>query len=218
MEQIQTQIQPHRSEPEESGLRQTILNESRHLLTTHGYDSLSMRKIAKRIGYSATSIYLHFENKESLFHALIEEGLERMYSFLQNAIDRSADPLVRLQALCRSYIEFGLSNPEYYEVMFVMKPVVTHRFPQTKYRRGRRNLELFSEALRDAKGLPTDSAEDFMARATQIWASLHGVVSLSIAERIDRRIDLQNLITETVENAVHSVTGCSLTADNRSQG
>ncbi|MDX1502000.1 MAG: helix-turn-helix domain-containing protein, partial [Thermoanaerobaculia bacterium] len=50
-----------------SDLRRTILDRTRHLLVEEGYNNLSMRKIARAVGCSATSIYLHFENKDALF-------------------------------------------------------------------------------------------------------------------------------------------------------
>ena len=48
-------------------LRRSILVTSRELLVREGYSSLSMRKIARSIGYSATSIYLHFKSKDQLY-------------------------------------------------------------------------------------------------------------------------------------------------------
>lgn len=187
----------------QADLRQTILDESRHLLVAHGYDSLSMRKIAARIGYSATTIYLHFESKESLFHALIEEGLERMFQFLTGIASSEKNPLKRLRQLCQGYVEFGLANPEYYEVMFVMKPALNHRFPQDKYRRARRTLDLFGDALGTVRLV--DTANDVDVASTQIWATLHGVVSLIIARRIDARLDESELIDKTIAGILATV-------------
>jgi AcrR family transcriptional regulator len=186
-------------------VRQLILDESSHLLVAHGYDSLSMRKIAKRIGYSATTIYLYFENKESLFHALIEEGLDRMYSFLRQSVSTESVATGKLRRLCKSYVEFALANPEYYEVMFIMKPMLKHRFPQDKFRRARRNLELFSDTIREIESIAGQTADSIAMAATQVWASLHGAVSLIVARRIDSRINESQLIESMIDAIVSSV-------------
>src|SRR5690554_2597090 len=103
-------------------LRRAILDHTRHLLVEEGYNNLSMRKIARAVGCSATSIYLHFENKDALFHALIGEGFARLNEALQDVADAHADAVERLETLSRRYIEFGLDHPEYYEIMFMLHP------------------------------------------------------------------------------------------------
>jgi len=65
-------------------LRRLILDTARHLLVQDGYSNLSMRKIASEIDYSATSIYLYFDNKDVLLHALIDEGMKQLFEALSN--------------------------------------------------------------------------------------------------------------------------------------
>lgn len=174
----------------DTDLRRLILDTTRHLLVEDGYTALSMRKIARSIGYSATTIYLYFENKDALFHALIDEGMARLYEVLQAIEAEHPDDLVqRLEALCRGYVAFGLANREYYEIMFTLHPKHMARFPAEKYRRGRRNLDLFARLLE--AGIEEGLFVPVPPRVTAstIWAALHGIVSLLIAERVDIRID-----------------------------
>ena len=73
-------------------LRRLILDHARRLLVSDGYDALSMRKIAASAGCSATSIYLHFESKDALTHALISEGMGRLHARLTAALVGSTRP------------------------------------------------------------------------------------------------------------------------------
>ena len=187
----------------EGDLRRLILDTARHLLVTDGYPSLSMRKIARQIGYSATSIYLHFQNKDALVHALIDEGMERMYAaFLEAAATHPEHPLARLEALCRCYIQFGLDNAEYYEIMYLLHPEDMARYPAEKYRRARRSLEVIVDTLTEgaAKGLLMVTSP--LLAAHTIWASLHGAVSLFFSGRMDVRVDreafIETLIAQTI--------------------
>ena len=191
----------------ETDLRRTILDTTRHLLVQDGYKNLSMRKIARAIGYSATSIYLHFESKDALFHALIEEGMMRLNDVLSEAASRHPDdPVARLRALCESYVRFGLENPEYYEVMFMLHPEHMERYPAEKYRRARRSLDLFAETLAVASEHGAVQLDDTRVWASTTWAALHGTVSLQLARRVDVRIDRDAFVDVAVEQVVRSIT------------
>ncbi len=185
-----------------SDLRSDILERARHLLVTDGYPDLSMRKIASAVGCSATSIYLHFENKDALVHALIYDGFELLNARLHEAADTHADATARLEALARAYVAFGVENPEYYEVMFQLHPERMARYPAEAYRRARRNLELLAEALADGTAAGAFAAPAPEVAAHVLWAAMHGVVSLLLAQRLDVRIDRDELIEADIRHAL----------------
>ena len=192
--------------PADIDLRRLILDTTRHLLVSEGYKSLSMRKIARAIDKSATSIYLHFENKDALFHALIEEGMERLLTMLEAArATHPADPIARLEMICRRYLAFGLENPEYYEIMFMLHPEHMARYPAEKFRRARRNLDLIAEVLADGTALGLFDVPDARVAASGVWASLHGIVSILLAERLDVRIDPDTFVEAAVAQTLRGV-------------
>lgn len=190
-------------------LRTQILDAARHLMVTDGYDSISMRKIATYIGYSATSIYLHFKSKGDLFHTLIDEGMDRLHQVLLHASEtaRSLSPRQELEAVCASFVQFGLSNREYYEVMFVLHPDTGRRYPPEKYRKARRNIKVIEDAL--ARGLKEGSVavDDTYLTANSIWAMLHGVVTLLIARRVDNSISQEQLTSSVISTVLTGIEG-----------
>lgn len=190
----------------DTDLRRLILDTTRHLLVQDGYKSLSMRKIAREIDYSATSIYLYFDNKDALFHALIDEGMEHLLVALKQAeTDNPGDAPTRLQAICRQYIDFGLSNPEYYEVMFMLHPEHMQRYPAEKYRRARRNLDLIAAVLSEGVEEGCFALKDPRVTASTIWSALHGAVSLLLVQRVDIRIDRADFIEATIAFVLQGV-------------
>ena len=64
-----------RREREKSETRDKILDAARELFVTEGYEGVSMRKVADKIEYSPTAIYVHFADKEELFRELCHRGL-----------------------------------------------------------------------------------------------------------------------------------------------
>jgi AcrR family transcriptional regulator len=187
--------------PKNGDLRRLILDTTRHLLVQEGYQNLSMRKIARAINYSATSIYLYFDSKDALLHTLIDEGMTQLYESLSAA--EQTDPVERLEALCKRFITFGLENPEYYEIMFLLHPEHMERYPAEKYRRARRNLDVIAATLADGVETGCFQAEDPRVSASAVWASLHGAVSLLLAERVDIRIDREAFIQTTIQQTIH---------------
>lgn len=192
-----------RPDPADAGsMRRRILDSASRLLVDVGYADLSMRKLASVIGYSATTIYLHFDSKDALFHALVEEGMERLRDYLRDALDPEAEPFEQLEALCEAYIRFGLENSEYYEIMFVVHPASVNRFPADKYRRARTNLDLFASALASLDGKGSAVTDEARVEATAVWATLHGTVSLLNADRVDLAVDRRKLVDATVRRAI----------------
>ena len=187
-------------------LRRAILDQTRRLLVTEGYERLSMRKIASAVGCSATSIYLHFDNKDALTHALISEGMDRLHDALTAAAEGVGAPADRLVALSRAYVRFGLENPEYYEVMFQLHPERMARYPAEDYRRARRNIERFAEVLAEggaAGSLAPSPTPDVSAHV--LWTAMHGLVSLLLAQRVDVRLAGDAFVDAAIEQALCGV-------------
>lgn len=188
-----------RKRPSGQDLRRQILDTARSMLVREGYQTVSMRKIAGEIGCSATSIYLYFRNKDALIHALIEEGMEKLGVSLETVFADVSHHEERLKMLCREYIRFGIENPEYYDVMFVLHPERMERYPAEKYRRARKNLQPFIDTLQEIR---EDTPEDIEIAANVLWAFLHGVVALLIAKRVDGRMDTEQFVEVAVQQAI----------------
>jgi AcrR family transcriptional regulator len=186
----------------DTGLRAATLDTTRTLLVRDGYENLSMRKIARQVGCSVSSIYEHFASKDQLVHALIDEGFQRWYEVVAQAAEEPGAPVQRLELHCRKYVEFGLQNPEYYEIMYMHHPRWAERFPRELYRRATRSMDVLSRLVRETA--PGAFHDDPQARihAHVIWAILHGVVSTIIAARLDTRIDQAAYIDSSIRFAV----------------
>src|SRR5215212_4535154 len=90
-------------------LRATILDAAREAFVRDGYESLSMRMLAERIGCSHGNIYLHFKNKEELFDSLVEESFAQFSDGFHRMAEASKerDPVLLIKKAARAYVEFG---------------------------------------------------------------------------------------------------------------
>jgi len=186
-------------------LRSSILEAARELMLEGGVVALSMRRIASRVGCSATALYLHFAHKDALLHALIEEGLGLLYEELLRIGRLHTSPRKRLRAQCQAYVDFGLAHPAYYEVMFLLHPRHMQRYPAEKFREARRNLDVLSETLTQL------GVSDPRLGAQLAWATLHGLVSLLLTHRMDVRIQPDLLIETTLNTLCATLCAASST-------
>src|SRR5947209_11033058 len=104
-------------------LRTTILDAARDAFARDGYEALSMRNLADRIGCSHGNIYLHFKNKEALFDSLVEESFAQFSDGLRQIAEahEDAEPVRLIKKAARAYVDFGLRNRSAYEFAFVLR-------------------------------------------------------------------------------------------------
>src|ERR1700730_11086394 len=111
-----------RREREKKELKQEILDAARDLFVREGFENVSMRRIAEKIEYSPTTIYLYFEDKASLLFAICEETSARLAKRMAALTKASPDPVKPLRGGCRAYVDFGLKYPNHYRVPFINHP------------------------------------------------------------------------------------------------
>src|SRR5215470_1508041 len=107
-----------RREREKSETRDKILDAAREIFITEGYEGVSLRKVANKIEYSPTAIYVHFADKEELFRELCHQDYARLAQVFQSSV-MSTDPIDRLKQIGAIYIDFGTRYPNHYKFMFM---------------------------------------------------------------------------------------------------
>lgn len=196
-------------------LKDRIIETARELLLKHGYRNISLRKIAREVGVSATSIYLHFENKDDLIHTLMEQAIDRLNDLLEKKANREKDPIQKLEDLAHAYVNFALNNPREYQIIFLFSSDEMSRYPVEKFRKARRGYELVHAVLEEGvkQGLITE--EQPRLAAYTFWAQLHGVMSVVLSKRLDTRIDQKEFIEEAIEHIIQGYQLRTALQENR---
>jgi AcrR family transcriptional regulator len=111
-----------RQERDRETVARAILDAARHLFVTHGYQEVSIRKIAERIEYSPAAIYSYFPSKDDIFYALAEEGF-RLLGAAQVSETASADALEDIRKTVRRVYDFSKRQPQYFALVFLDRRV-----------------------------------------------------------------------------------------------
>jgi AcrR family transcriptional regulator len=180
-----------RREREREEIRTRILDAARELFASEGVESVTMRRIADRIEYSPTAIYFHFKDKESLLAELCDCDF-RAFAHGFTLIAQIPDPVERLKAAGAAYVEFGLTNPSHYRLMFMTPKTTDAAASSISKGNPEEDAYAFLKGIVTemiAKNLFRDGLTDPDLVAQVIWAAMHGLVSLEIAKCNDDWIE-----------------------------
>lgn len=95
--------------------RDRVLDAAAARFVTQGYDATTLRQIAADVGIKAGSIYHHFDSKDELFTAVLQQGIDVMAAAFDDTADRVADSpsSERLAAHVRAHLGALLEHGPY---------------------------------------------------------------------------------------------------------
>jgi len=185
-------------------LRREILDAARALFIREGYENVSMRKIAEKIDYSPTTIYLHFKDKEDLLFAVCEDTFSGLVQELAAVEKNTKDPLEGLKKGLRAYVDFGLRHPHHYLLALVL--------PHPQGQDGARYVSPDAMAMKAFAFLPRGIQEcirqkrfrpvDVAAASQSLWAAVHGVTSLLIVHKEFPWVKKDVLVETVIDAAI----------------
>jgi len=196
-----------RRERQKQAVRQEILDAARELFIKDGYENVTMRKIAEKIEYSPTTIYLHFNDKADLVRFLCEEAFVKLVDMFEKLGEDLRDPLLALKRCGRAYVDFGLKYPNDYRVTFMMS--LKPQTPEDYLREDSMGMKAYGylrkiveECIRQGKfkGAELESTTQSM------WITVHGITSLIIAHPDFPWADQEHVIDQTIDRIIAGFT------------
>lgn len=137
---------------------------------------MSLREVARRAGCTHQAPYHYFEDRETILATLVVDGFDELARRLRAANDLAKAQGVRaaLIASGRAYVDFALSQPGVFRVMF--RPDVCNplRFPAILEAGSRSHAEL------DRLTRIVHGSKASQAQASILWAHAHGLACLLI--------------------------------------
>ena len=209
-----------RSPEEVAKVKQTIIDETLDLIAISGYASFTMRKLASRLNIAAKTIYNYFENKDEICIYARERGFGLLYIELLKHYNAHDDPFEKLRAIHHAYVNFGVNNPDYYNLMF------TWHVPRYKEYEGTslestatiemevatKIIEMFTttfEGIADTYGWIDKKEASFYQ--LQFYTGAHGIVSTfnnrTLHYMTETPTEVLSALTETLLKMIKPHTG-----------
>ena len=100
--------------------RELILDAARDVFAEEGLDGASLRAIAVRAGYTPAALYFHFDSKEALYAAALQDSLGALGTAVEAAVAETASDTARLKAAAMAFFDFYAQNPRDLDLGFYL--------------------------------------------------------------------------------------------------
>lgn len=199
-----TLVKPARAE--EPTRREELIRTAVDLFSRYGYTGTSIRDIANTVGVSVSNIYHHFENKESLWLAILEYSIKDLPERLNAALESDLDPTERFRLLIKTHLNVSRSHRKETRAFFIDEGQVSpkgsmqNRLIQTKI------LDIYVRALEEMR-----AAGCVRTREVKILAfNVLGVISWYLRwYRPEGRLPPEKVHDEIASFVLHGVLGQS---------
>lgn len=159
--------------------------------------ALSMRAVAREVGVAATSVYLHFPDRD----ALVVAALERCHRELAHAVDEAeasaADPVARLRARLLVLSAWACEHAGLYKVMYES---TLNRRAHMAFKRDITDRTV--EAVQRCMDAGSACSADPVVVAFDLRCAVHGAVSMHLNQPEEARTSLDEQIDRFLRKLV----------------
>ncbi|MGJ6124353.1 TetR/AcrR family transcriptional regulator [Mycolicibacterium sp. Y3] len=188
-----------KSEPQPRGSRRKLLlDAAADLFLHHPYDSVTVGMVATEAGISGPGLYRHFQNKQALLIAVVEEGLQELHQFARATVDSEPDPRAALTAMIDFHVRSVIADPP--RTLIFLKN--EHALPESDRRRIRREMNQYAqEWILVVLQLRPDLAEPQVRLLTQaVFSMLNSVATLN------KGLDQEEIVATMSTAAMQALT------------
>ncbi|MCP2260470.1 transcriptional regulator, TetR family [Streptoalloteichus tenebrarius] len=173
----------------DEALRTRLLDRTGELLSAHGPDALSLRRLAADVNTSTTAVYSLFGGKAGLVAEVHREAWRRFGARLAE-VTPSDDPARDLVALGHAYRASALADPHLYGLLFG-SPVPDYTPDQETREESMAAFRPLLDAVRRGVDCGQFAADPPERMALACWGQVHGLVSLELNGSLPEDVDVE---------------------------
>lgn len=106
---------------------------AKEIISKDGYDNLNIRKLAKKLNISPSTIYNYFKNREEIYIYVLNSGFELLFEEFKNAYDSNQDPVEKLKSLCKKFFSFSMRERDLIFIMLILDTPKYSDYQGTEY-------------------------------------------------------------------------------------
>jgi AcrR family transcriptional regulator len=163
--------------------RGEILSAAERIFVREGYHGATIRKIADEVGVSSTALYMHFRDKSEILVEICESAFAKLLALNVEIAAQPGDPVSHVRRMLEAYMQFGLDNPNAYQLVFSPPPgALSEEKAETIKALSQRVYVPFSEAVERARAAGKLKSDNIGLVSNVLWAGTHGLVSLLLTQ------------------------------------
>jgi AcrR family transcriptional regulator len=192
-----------RSDHSREELYDLAMRAARRIVESDGFRALTARSVADAIGYSPGTLYNLFENLDDLIVHLNGRTLDELHDHLSSG-PPAGDPMADLMLLLDGYLGYLEAHPNLWTVLFDFSLPEGQELPAWYLLKVSKVLTLLEDALSPL--FAPGEEEEKHGAARILWASLHGICSLSNTGKL-KVVTTQSVREMSAALVTHFVTG-----------
>ncbi len=171
-----------RSDHSRDEIREMAIDAAAKLVETDGYQSLTARKVAAKMGYTVGTLYHVFKNFDDLVMHVNSQTIDEMAALIQRKIRKKRNPEVRIRAMAEFYVEYATEHPDRWRLVFEHVP--PRNLPTPAQMKERRDVmfEMVADNLRQIS--PGRKLQEIDHTATALWSGIHGICILALTGKL----------------------------------
>ncbi len=130
------------------GREEEILDAATSMFAERGYNDADTQALVDKMGVGKGTLYRYFASKQALFLAAVDRVMRRMTATIDEGVAGIEDPLDRIAAAIRTYLDFFAANREYVELLIQERALFRDREKPTYFAYRERNAVRWRELYR----------------------------------------------------------------------
>ena len=171
-----------RSDHSRDEIREMAISAAANHVETEGFQSLTARKVASKIGYTVGTLYHVFRNFDDLVIHVNARTLDEMAKSIQTQTRKKRNPEVRIRSMAECYVKYATDHPDRWRLVFEHQ--APRELPTPAQMKERRDVmfEMVAENLLEIS--PGRKRRDVDHTATALWSGIHGICILALTGKL----------------------------------
>jgi AcrR family transcriptional regulator len=177
--------------------RSRLCDVAEKLFAAHGPDGVTMREVADSLGVSSMTPYRYFKDKDAILAAVRTRAFNQFAAAMETARMQAATQNAKARP-GNAYVEFALSHPAAYRMMFDVSQPTFADYPELVAAMGRAQLTM-GGGLRELAAAGRFKGDVELA-AYVFWSAMHGAVMLELAGLLEgSKLDAHKIAKPALE-------------------
>ncbi len=192
-----------RSDHSREEIKEMAIDAAAKIVETEGFQSLTARKVAAKIGYTVGTLYHVFRNFDDLVIHLNARTIDEMAELIQKGVKRKRSPESRIRTMTEVYVSYATEHPDRWRLVFEHQ--APRGLPTPELMKVRRDVmfEMVAENLRELS--PRHAKQEIDHTATALWSGVHGICILALTGKLylGGAFSMSKLIDTLIESVLN---------------
>ncbi len=192
-----------RSDHSRDEIREMAIDAAAKIVETEGFQSLTARKVASKIGYTVGTLYHVFRNFDDLVIHLNARTIDEMAALIQKGVKRKRSPESRIRTMTEVYVNYATEHPDRWRLVFEHQ--APRGLPTPELMKVRRDVlfEMVADNLRELS--PRHLEQEIDHTATALWSGVHGICILALTGKLylGGAFSMSKLIDTLIESVLN---------------